>query len=609
MRARQDRDSSSPTHLAALAPDLLSTRAAAADGVREVLMSDRDRGASRPLVRSALAALACLWAACEGPAVFPLGADPDGAVAQLESETGHRWYLRRHPLLGTPAYLDGRTAPMAVTPRDAERAARLFLSQHRGLFALADTEAELATIDSDTDELGSTRTRFVQRIGRVPVWGSHLGVHFDSAGALVRVTGHYGPLASPSSLEPTLSADEARVGAAVLARAARPAADPDTISTSVADLYIFPLEDGAATTMPRPSRLAWHVIATVAEAQPPLRLETLFDATDGALLLAADRIETVAGSGVGVFGDRKPLIVAEKKTAYWLEDATRGQTPLRTFSAHSRLRLPGAELRSADAERWDVDASDGIPGAAVDAHAHVARAWDYFAHAHGRPGWDGAGSGLRAVVHYGDRFANAFFDGTQLVFGDGDDNMTAPAAALDVVAHEFTHGVVAATAGLENQDEPGAINEGIADLFGCLVAWTSGQGGRWQIGETIYHPKGARNRPMRDLANPHMTGQPASVDEIEPTGKDQGGVHTNASIAGHLGYLLVEGAAASGKLPAVVALGPDVTGKLFYRALSRYLFERSGFADLADALCAAARDLGGGLELPVTDALRRVGLR
>lgn len=577
-------------------------------------MNRRNKGTSRALAGWSLACLSSLWAACEGPASFPaVSADPDGALAQLESETGHAWRLRRNPILGTPAFLEGRTRPMAATPKDAERAARLFLSQHRSLFALEDPDAELATIASETDELGMTHARFQQRVGRIPVWGNQLAVHFDADGTLVRVNGHYAPLARPIPLEPRITADEARVDAAVLARKERPNADPSSISTSVAELVVFPLESfgdsATALAAPRAARLAWKVVASVSEVALPLQLETLFDAQDGSLLRAFDRVATIQSSGVGVFGDRKPIIVAQKKTAYWLEDTTRGVTPLRTFSAHGREKLPGTELRSADPESWDTDGQDGVPGAAVDAHAHLARAWDYFQSAHGRAGWDGAGGGMRAVVHYGDQVANAFFDGAQLVFGDGNDTMTAPSAALDVVAHEYTHGVVAATAGLHPGGESGAMNEGLADLFGCLVAWTSGQGGRWQIGETIYHPSKGRNRAMRDLAHPHLTGQPASISEIQPTSDDQGGVHTNASIVGHLGYLLVEGATKDGDLPAVASLGPDVTGRLFYRALASYLFARAGFADLADALTAAAHDLGGGIELPVADALRRVGLR
>jgi thermolysin len=541
--------------------------------------------------------------------VLPPLSSPDAALTALEVETGHRWTLRRDAGFGTIAFLDGRTAPLAATAKDAERAARLFLSQHSTLFSLSDPDAELATTAISSDELGMSHARFSERVGRIPVWGAELAVHFDTDGALVRVNGHYTPI-GVVDMVPEITADAARVTAAVLARAARPAADPNIVTTSAADLYVYPVADAyVAPGDPRPARLAWHVLAYVEEAQPPLVLEALIDAKDGSLLAASDRLATMAGTGVGVFGERRPLVIAQKKTDFWLEDATRGQTPLRTFSAHDRLKLPGSELRSNDPNAWDDDPTDGVPGAAVDAHAHVATSWDYFSHVLGREGWDDEGTGVRTVVHFGDGYPNAFFDGAQLVFGDGDASMTSPAAALDVVAHEYTHGVLAATARLVGDGEPGAIAEGLADLFGCLVSYGSGEGDRWQIGETIHHPRGLRNRgiPLRDLRAPHVTGQPMTIAEIDPASDDPS--HTNASIVGHLGYLLVEGASADEGLLPVVAVGPDLAAKVFYRAFGYYLLSRAGFVDFADALEVAAQDLGGGLPVSVRAALIRVGLR
>ncbi len=557
-----------------------------------------------------LAGLALFVAACEGPAAFPpIVTDPAGALAALEAETGHTWRLRRHPSLGTPAFLEGRTQPLAATARDAQRAARQFLSQHERLFSLRSAVDDLADVSTESDDLGMSHARFQQRVGHVPVWGSDLLVHFDRDGSLVRVNGRYALLDGPASLEPRLTADEARVAAAAIARGLRPLAGPNAAFTLGADLVVVPLEDGAlAVGAARPARLAWRVSAGVADVDAPLALEALIDAEDGRTLAAFDRVVAVAGSGLGVFGDRKPVAIEKKTTAYWLEDRTRGQTPSRTFSARGKTRLPGSEVRSSEADRWDDDAAEGVPGAAVDAHAYVAKAWDYFQREHGRAGWDGGGTGVRAVVHFGDRVANAFFDGTELVFGDGDDSMTAPAAALDVVGHEYTHGIVAATAGLVPMGEPGAINEGLADLFGCLIAWTSGRGDRWQMGETIYHP-GGQGQPLRDLAHPSATGQPERADQIEPTSSDQGGVHTNASIVGHLGWMLVEGVPADGTDAPVVGLGRELVGKLFYRALTHYLFAQAGFADLGDALIAAAHDVGADSELPVGIALSRMRLR
>lgn len=550
-----------------------------------------------------LALLSLVLSACEGPAAMTLAPD-EAALAALEAETGHTWSVRRNPTLHTPAFLEGRTGPLAATARDADAAAKRFISAHKALFHLASPSDELVSLGADTDELGMSHARFGQRVGRVPVWGRWLAAHFDVDGSLLRVNGRYGPVVPPRSLVPSISEDRARVAGALLARSLRPLAVTNTTTTRNAELVLYPLDDPALDASPQPAPLAWHVVTEITDADQPLRLEAFFDAQTGEALGFWNAIEFLEGSGIDVFGTRKPLSVESKKTAFWLEDRSRGVArPTRTFSAGNRLRLPGGAIRSPDPHRWDDAIQHGAPGAAVDAHAHVAAAWDYFATQHGRLGFRGDGEGVRTTVHYGDRFPGAFFDGEQLVFGDGDERVTTLAAALDVVAHEYTHGVITATAGLVPVGESGAIGEGLADVFGCLVSWATGEGSRWQIGETVYHPEGTP-RAMRDLADPHRTGQPAALAELVDFSQDSDGIHTNASIIGHLGYLLVEGA---GDL--VPTLGPDRAGDLLYRALVAYSFPRADLADFSDGLVAATRDLSPDDVLAVEAALHQLGLR
>ena len=551
--------------------------------------------------KHSVALFSLLLGACEGPAAVVMSAD-DAALAQLEADTHQTWAVRRDPILHTPAFLEGRTQPVAATAHDADGAARSFFSTYRALFHMTSSD-ELASLSSETDELGMTHARFAQRIGPIAVWGGWLATHFDVDGALVRVNGRYIPIEPPASMTPTVTEQQARVASALLIRGQRPLAVPDSTNVRSVELVLFPVADSSAGTRAA-ARLAWHTITEIEDANDPVQLDALIDAETGQALASYDRIETVVGSGVDVFGQRKPLVIEQKKTAYWLEDRTRGDDkPIRTFSAANRIHLPGSQLRSSHPDSWDDSGLHGVRGAAVDAHANIAVAWDYFLGKHHRAGFRGDGAGVRAIVHYGVGYANAFYDGSQLVFGDGDTRLTTPAAALDFVAHEFSHGVIDATAGLVPVGESGAIGEGMADVFACLAAWDSGQGGRWQIGETVFHPTGL-NRPLRDLAHPHETGQPVHVSELDPATDDRVFIHTNASIVGHLAYLLVEG---DGEI--VHALGADATGRIFYRALVSYLFPRAGFAELADAIVSAARDLDVSTVPEVEAALTAVGLR
>ncbi|MGZ3442155.1 MAG: M4 family metallopeptidase, partial [Polyangia bacterium] len=194
------------------------------------------------------------------------------------------------------------------------------------------------------------------------------------------------------------------------------------------------------------------------------------------------------------------------------------------------------------------------------------------------------------TVHYGPRYDNAFFDGKQLVFGDGDgSDFSALSGALDVVAHEFTHGVTYHTARLGMEGENGALNDAISDIFGCLVE------GNWEMGEAVYHPSG-RRRALRDIADPHASSNPAKMSEFVDTTADNGGVHVNSTIVSHAAFLMTK------KLP------PEVVAKIWYRALARYLHAKANFADAADATLSAARDLGGGVERAVNEAWVAVGV-
>lgn len=522
-----------------------------------------------------------LTAGCSGRA--PTGTGSTDAASdplqQLEADTGQTWTVRWRDDLHTPALLEGRTAPMATTGPDAERAGRQFLRRYGALFGMS-ADDDVVAQESDTDELGMTHARFAQHVANVPVWGAELLAHFDVDGALIRVNGRYVPVSTPLP-EPAKTADEARALAANGARAAYPAVSPDAFTTSAPKLYLYAVD--AATP-----KLVWRVELDVDDDTQATTLETFVDAVDGSIVHLDETTAYLDGSGIGVLGDRQPLVVARSGASYILEDGTRGSPATRTYSAGGTTRLPGTPVRSKDVTSWDTD---GVaPGAAVDAHAYVAAAWDYFAKVHGRRGWDGKNKGVHATVHFGPRYDNAFFDGKQLVFGDGDgSDFSALSGGLDVVAHEFTHGVTYHTARLGMEEQNGALNEALSDIFGCFVD------GNWKMGEAVYHP-GGRARAMRDIADPHASNNPASMSEYVQTTADNGGVHVNSTIVSHAAYLMAK------QLPL-----PTVE-KIWYRALARYLHRSADFVDAADATMAAARDLGGGVDRAVKSAWVGVGV-
>ena len=513
------------------------------------------------------------------------------ALAALERETGQPWSIRWQDDLPTAAFLEGRTRPLALTSANAEQAGRAFILRYPELFGL--TEDDQLDVDESTiDELGMIHTIFTQHRGRVPVWGGELRAHFAPDGALVRINGRSIPIAD-LPLVPVRSSDEARASALLDAEALRPEVNGADFSSLDPSLWIFPRgADGA--------RLTWQVQIDVHDGVRPMVLETFVDASDGSIVARTDTLTALSGSGKGVFGELQVLTINENDGAYWLEDPSRGVSPTqKTYSASNRAHLPGTGVHSDDPSGWDL-AGDAA-GAAVDAHAYVARTWDYFRDVHGRDGWDGKGHGVHATVHFGDHYAGAFFDGRQLVFGDGGADWAPASGALDVVAHEFTHGLTYQTAHLAPTGESGALDEAIADLFSCFVGFGAVAGGDWLIGETVYHPSG-HPAALRDLASPHSTGNPETMDELVVTSDDNGGVHRNSTIASHAGYLMSEGA------PSVDGLGAEATARIWYRALTRYLTSQARFADAADATVAAARDFGHGEEGAVRAAWLAAGV-
>lgn len=213
------------------------------------------------------------------------------------------------------------------------------------------------------------------------------------------------------------------------------------------------------------------------------------------------------------------------------EDSTRV-----IHSAHNVEQLPGEIVRRSGG------AAVGDP-AVDEAFDYSGDVWDLFAEQFGRPSVDGRGSALVVTVHYGQNYDNAFWDGQQLVFGDGDgqvfDRFTKP---MDVMAHEFTHGVTQFTAALSYQGQSGALNESISDAFACMTKQRSlnqtADQADWLIGQGLFLP-GVNAKALRSMTEPGTAyddpqlgkdPQVATMADYVHTADDSGGVHFNSGI-------------------------------------------------------------------------------
>ena len=198
--------------------------------------------------------------------------------------------------------------------------------------------------------------------------------------------------------------------------------------------------------------------------------------------------------------------------------------------------LPGEPVRSeGEPESGDQTVDEAATG--------ITATLDLFRDVFQRESYDGAGARVSLTVHYGTNYANAFWDGSHLVFGDGDGEVFGRfTAAVDVLAHEFSHGVVERTTGFVYQGQSGALNESLSDVFGACVRQRvlghDAVSADWLVGAGIFLP-GIKARALRDMANPGTAyddprlgkdPQPAHMDDYVETTDDNGGVHINSGI-------------------------------------------------------------------------------
>jgi thermolysin len=257
------------------------------------------------------------------------------------------------------------------------------------------------------------------------------------------------------------------------------------------------------------------------------------DAEDGSLINAYDGLTT--GSGIGVRGDTKDLtgLTTQSGNTYEMISSDGRQT---TYDAGGKSRLPG-RLATDDNDIWNTPGRTS-PGQAalVDAHFYanvtdeylLDRGFDWLAH---------FPQGMVSSAHVKRNYNNAYWNGSQMAYGDGDGSTFVELSGdLDVVAHELSHGVTDATSDLIYQNESGALNEAFSDIMGTSVEYFYGSG-NWTIGEDIT----PGDNGIRNMANPGEDGDPSHYDERYTGTADNGGVHWNSGIANHWYYLLVNG--------------------------------------------------------------------
>jgi len=500
---------------------------------------------------------------------------------------------------GTPRFIELQPSTLQKKSSSAaamELAARSFIDSHKSLLRISDPSNEFSLCHSTVDHLGMTHLKYSQMYHGIEVWGKEAIVHMDAQGNVVSFTGAYEPTpASITDLNGTLDQTQAIefVTNDLQAKEGIEPLSPDIqkifgYHTPIAKRVIWYDENQKA-------HLVWNI-----EMRSGLTQDWLYfiDASSGVILnryntVCSDGAKTATGSDLN--GVSRSIGTYQIGSTYYMMDAAEQMFD----AANSKIPdSPLGTILTVDIRNNDLSANAQIyyvvsatnqwsDASSVSAQYNAAQIYQYYLRNYQRKSIDDKNMNITSIMHVTENnkpMENAFWNQTVMCYGDGGSFFKPLAGALDVAAHEMTHGVTQYSANLEYQSQSGALNESWSDAFGALVDSTN-----WTLGELIVKdrnsfPTGA----LRDLQNPHNGGtvgsnswQPAKMSEYVTQTADNGGVHVNSGIPNHAFYLVA------------TSIGRHNAGQIWYRALTVYLTRTSQFIDARIATEKAATDLYG----------------
>jgi len=479
---------------------------------------------------------------------------------------------------GGQVFISGKLASKQVA---GEKSASKFLQENKSLFGIDNATDELKTVEVKKDDIGHTYVKLAQLIKGTKVFGSLINVNFDKNGVIVSANGK-------------LEKNKSVITLGNKAVSESDAVDIAKKQYTYKSLRNTPKSEKLILTKDNKNYEVFKV--NISYTEPTIgNYDVFVEAHSGKVIQTENNIrydESTTGSGTDVLGHTKILNLYKYGLSYQMKDLTKAASDIVTYSSKHTTSIPSGTLVSNKSSSF---ASEDYK-ASVSAHYNAGKVIDFYKNLFNRNSLDDKGLAIKSYTHYDTNYNNAFWDGYEMIYGDGDGyNFTYLSGDLGVVGHEMTHGVIDNTADLQYHNESGALNESMADVFGVLIStydkYNVASGGNWVfnaadwvIGQDIYTPS-IPGDALRSLSDPSLYDQPDNMNnyEYDPDTEDGdwGGVHINSGITSKAAYLVAKN------------IGLDKTAKIYYRALVTYMSPYTDFKQAENCLNEAATDLYG----------------
>ncbi len=486
--------------------------------------------------------------------------------------------------------------PSPATRKQAIADARTALSAHKSAAHAKSGDAFVAR-DVVVAKNGATDVRFDRTFRGLPVYGGDLIVHLKPGGSYKALN-----IATPAAAVSTTPS----IAAASAARTSRGQLKGTISSVGTPHLAVW------ATG--RSSQLVWEtVVHGVRADRTPSVLHVLVDARKGKVVTQRDEIETLlspaqqraaeqaggvspltAGTGNTIYSGSVPLDFTQSGSTWTMKDPSHGNG----FTTNLNHATSGTGTTFSNTTGTFGNGTNSDPASAgADAHYGAAKTFDYYKNVLGRNGIFGDGAGVPSRTHYSNAYVNAFWDGSQMTYGDGSGNAR-PLVEIDVAGHEMSHGVSGALTGWDETGETGGMNEGTSDIFGTMVEFYANNAKDtpdYTMGELINI--NGDNTPLRYMYNPSLDGASPNCYTSSNGSLDP---HYSLGPLTHWFFLLAVGSGDHGygnsptcNSSTLTGIGNDKSAKIWYRALASYASSSENYSRARTDSLKAAADLYG----------------